>query len=91
MLAEKIHPDAIARQGLAVMPPVTISCIRHRWRLFAGQRHRNKLAIIGGDIVGSGKKGVIHVHRKVDHDALIGSILALAPDAIQNLTRLGMR
>ena len=52
---------------------------------------RNKLAIVGGDIVGSGKKGVIHVHRKADHDALINSILPVAPDAVRNLTSLGMR
>jgi DNA-binding transcriptional regulator/RsmH inhibitor MraZ len=52
---------------------------------------RNRLQIIGNDIVGSGKKGVIHVHRKNDHDTLIDSILPLAMDAVQNLTRLKMR
>jgi DNA-binding transcriptional regulator/RsmH inhibitor MraZ len=52
---------------------------------------RTELALLGDAVVGTGKKGVIHVYRKADHDALIKNIKTLAPDAIQNLTRLGMR
>jgi MraZ protein len=52
---------------------------------------RTELALLGDSVVGTGKKGVIHVYRKADHDALIKNIKAVAPDAIQNLTRLGMR
>jgi len=52
---------------------------------------RNHLNLPGSDVVGTGKKGVIHVHRKIDHSSLIESILPQANAAIQNLTRLKMR
>lgn len=52
---------------------------------------RKELALVGDEVVGTGKKGVIHVYRKSDHDALIKNFKAVAPEAIQALTRLGMR
>ena len=60
-------------------------------RILINSDLRTELSLLGDAVVGTGKKGVIHVYRKADHDALIKNIKAVAPDAIQNLTRLGMR
>lgn len=60
-------------------------------RILISSELRTKLALLGDSVVGTGKKGVIHIHRKADHDAIITNYLADAPAAIQNLTRLGMR
>ncbi len=60
-------------------------------RILVNSTLRTELALLGDEVVGTGKKGVIHVYRMADHMANINNIKAVAPDAIQNLTRLGMR
>lgn len=60
-------------------------------RILINSELRTELGLVGDAVVGTGKKGVIHVYRKADHDALIKNFKTVAPDAIQNLTRLGMR
>lgn len=60
-------------------------------RILINSELRTGLGLLGDAVVGTGKKGVIHVYRKVDHDALIRNAKSAAADAIQNLTRLGMR
>ena len=60
-------------------------------RIMISPELRNKLALLGDTVVGTGKKGVIHINRKSDHDAIINNYLTEAPAAVQNLTRLGMR
>jgi MraZ protein len=60
-------------------------------RVLINSELRTELALLGDAVVGTGKKGVIHVYRKSEHDALIKNLKAAAPDAIQTLTRLGMR
>lgn len=60
-------------------------------RVLINSELRTELALLGDSVVGTGKKGVIHVYRKADHDALIKNLKMAAPEAIQNLTRLGMR
>lgn len=52
---------------------------------------RAALELVGDEVVGTGKKGVIHVLRKADHEARIRGALATVPEAIQVLTRLKMR
>lgn len=60
-------------------------------RVMISTELRTKLALLGDTVVGIGKKGVIHVNRKSDHDNTINNYLAEAPEAVQNLTRMGMR
>ena len=60
-------------------------------RIMINSELRTELELVGDTVVGTGKKGVVHVYRKSDHDALIKNFKAVAPDAVQNLTRLGMR
>lgn len=60
-------------------------------RILINSELRAELGLVGDAVVGTGKKGVIHVYRKVDHDALIRNAKSAAVDSIQNLTRLGMR
>lgn len=60
-------------------------------RILINAELRKEMELVGDAVVGTGKKGVIHVYRKAEHDALIKNLKAVAPDAIQNLTRLGMR
>jgi len=66
------------------------STLETHGKVLIKQELRNKLAIAGSDVVLSGVGGVIHVTRKTDHDELIDSCLAVAADAVQNLTLLGM-
>ncbi|MBI2685352.1 MAG: hypothetical protein HYX27_03475 [Acidobacteria bacterium] len=60
-------------------------------RVLINNELRTELGLVGDAVVGTGKKGVIHIYRKVDHDALIMNAKSAAAEAIQNLTRLGMR
>lgn len=60
-------------------------------RVLINSELRTSLALLGDTVVGTGKKGVIHVYRKADHDALISNAKSAAAEAIKNLTRLGMR
>lgn len=60
-------------------------------RILIGPELRKEMSLLGDEVVGTGKKGVVHIYRKSDHDALIKNLKAMAPNAIQNLTRLGMR
>lgn len=60
-------------------------------RILVNSELRSELALLGDAVVGTGKKGVIHIYRKADHDALIRNAKSAAPDVIRNLTRLGMR
>jgi DNA-binding transcriptional regulator/RsmH inhibitor MraZ len=60
-------------------------------RILIKSELRSELALVGDSIVGTGKKGVIHVYRKTDYSNLIASAKSAAPDVIRNLTRLGMR
>ena len=60
-------------------------------RILLSQDLRSELGLLGDLVVGTGKKGVIHVYRKADHEALIRNAKSVAPDVIQTLTRLGMR
>lgn len=60
-------------------------------RILINSDLRAELGLLGDLVVGIGKKGVIHVYRKADHEALIRNAKSVAPDVIQTLTRLGMR
>ena len=66
------------------------SAIETHGKILIKPELRNKLAIVGTEVVGTGANGVIFVHRKADHDTLINNDLTVAPDAVQNLTLLGM-
>jgi len=68
----------------------TESAIENHGKILIKPELRNKLAIVGTEVVGNGANGVIFVHRKADHDTLINNDLTAAPDAVQNLTLLGM-
>jgi DNA-binding transcriptional regulator/RsmH inhibitor MraZ len=52
---------------------------------------RAELALLGDQVVGTGKKGVIHVYRQVDYTAMIGAAKKASAGAIHRLTKLGMR
>jgi DNA-binding transcriptional regulator/RsmH inhibitor MraZ len=52
---------------------------------------RSELALLGDVVVGSGKKNVIHLQKKSDHEAIILNLKPVAPGAVKNLTRLGMK
>jgi len=52
---------------------------------------RARMELLGDLVVGTGKRGVIHVYRKTDHQALLVAAAQAVPDAIQKLTRAGMR
>jgi DNA-binding transcriptional regulator/RsmH inhibitor MraZ len=60
-------------------------------RILINAELRKELALLGDTVVGTGKKGVIHIYRKADHDALIKNSRNVASDVVRNLTQLGMR
>jgi len=60
-------------------------------RILVSPELRTDLGLLGDAIVGTGKKGVIHVYKKSDHLALIKGLLPGAGEDIRNITRLGMR
>lgn len=60
-------------------------------RILINSELRKEMELVGDVVVGTGKKGVIHLYRKAEHDNLIKNLKAVAPEAVQNLTRLGMR
>ena len=66
------------------------SAIENHGKILIKPELRNKLGIVGTDVVGTGANGVIFVHRKADHDSLITGDLPDAPGAVLNLTLAGM-
>lgn len=60
-------------------------------RILIHSELRTELRLLGDMVVGTGKKGVIHVYRKEDHSALIAAARQSAASAISALTKLGMR
>lgn len=60
-------------------------------RILVSTELRTELGLVGDTVVGFGRKGVIHIHRKPDYATLVSNAkLAISGD-IQILTQKGMR
>ncbi|MBM3786384.1 MAG: hypothetical protein FJW30_18650 [Acidobacteria bacterium] len=60
-------------------------------RILVKTELREAMGLLGELVIGTGRRGVVHVHKKAEHAQLLASATLASADAIATLTRLGMR